>query len=103
MTSETKLNIPSLRIEPSRGWVALNLSEVWAYRELLYFLTLARRKGQVQTNNNRRGLGDLATADDNARFYARVQEDRRHFFRGYPIPYFRLHGSPTLEPVRNSA
>jgi len=38
MTSETKLNIPSLRIEPSRGWVALNLSEVWAYRELLYFL-----------------------------------------------------------------
>jgi len=39
MTSETKLNIPSLRIEPSRGWVALNLSEVWAYRELLYFLT----------------------------------------------------------------
>jgi lipopolysaccharide transport system permease protein len=39
MTSETKLNIPSLRIEPSRGWVALNLSELWAYRELLYFLT----------------------------------------------------------------
>lgn len=38
MTSETKLNIPSLRIEPSRGWVALNLSELWAYRELLYFL-----------------------------------------------------------------
>jgi lipopolysaccharide transport system permease protein len=38
MTAETKLNIPSLRIEPSRGWVALNLSEVWAYRELLYFL-----------------------------------------------------------------
>lgn len=26
------------RIEPSRGWVALKLGEVWAYRELLYFL-----------------------------------------------------------------
>ena len=39
MISETKLNIPIIRIEPSRGWVALNLSELWAYRELLYFLT----------------------------------------------------------------
>ena len=25
-------------IQPSKGWVALNLREVWAYRELLYFL-----------------------------------------------------------------
>jgi lipopolysaccharide transport system permease protein len=39
MISETKLNIPIIRIEPSRGWVALNLSELYAYRELLYFLT----------------------------------------------------------------
>jgi lipopolysaccharide transport system permease protein len=27
-----------LRIQPSRGWVSLKLGEVWAYRELLYFL-----------------------------------------------------------------
>ncbi len=26
-------------IEPSRGWIPVNLREVWAYRELLYFLT----------------------------------------------------------------
>jgi lipopolysaccharide transport system permease protein len=26
------------RIEPSHGWVALQLSELWEYRELLYFL-----------------------------------------------------------------
>ena len=25
-------------LRPNRGWVALNLSEIWAYRELLYFL-----------------------------------------------------------------
>jgi lipopolysaccharide transport system permease protein len=25
--------------EPKRGWTALNLRELWAYRELLYFLT----------------------------------------------------------------
>jgi lipopolysaccharide transport system permease protein len=30
---------PVLSITPSGGWVALNLVEVWAHRELLYFLT----------------------------------------------------------------
>jgi lipopolysaccharide transport system permease protein len=30
---------PVLRIEPSHGWVALGLAELWEYRELLYFLT----------------------------------------------------------------
>ena len=28
------------RIRPSRGWRAVNLREVWRYRELLWFLTL---------------------------------------------------------------
>ncbi len=28
-----------IRIAPSRGWVSLKLGELWAYRELLYFLT----------------------------------------------------------------
>jgi lipopolysaccharide transport system permease protein len=27
-----------IRIEPSHGWIALKLRELWAYRELLYFL-----------------------------------------------------------------
>jgi len=31
-------NLPVLRIEPSRGWVSLQLHELWKYRELLYFL-----------------------------------------------------------------
>jgi lipopolysaccharide transport system permease protein len=30
--------IPVLFIRPSRGWVSLKLSELWEYRELLYFL-----------------------------------------------------------------
>ncbi|MDA8105743.1 MAG: ABC transporter permease [Nitrospiraceae bacterium] len=32
------LNEPTVRIEPSRGWVSLKLRELWAYRELIYFL-----------------------------------------------------------------
>lgn len=31
--------IPVLRIEPSRGWISLQLRDLWEYRELLYFLT----------------------------------------------------------------
>lgn len=31
--------VPTIDIEPTRGWAALNLREVWRYRELLYFLT----------------------------------------------------------------
>jgi lipopolysaccharide transport system permease protein len=30
--------LPFICIEPSRGWLSLNLRELWAYRELLYFL-----------------------------------------------------------------
>jgi lipopolysaccharide transport system permease protein len=30
---------PVVTIQPSKSWSALNLREVWAYRELLYFLT----------------------------------------------------------------
>jgi lipopolysaccharide transport system permease protein len=31
---------PLFTLEPSRGWVPLNLRELWLYRELLFFLTL---------------------------------------------------------------
>ena len=27
-----------IRLQPSRGWTALNLGEIWRYRELVYFL-----------------------------------------------------------------
>lgn len=36
---EGELKKPYLRIAPSQGWVSLKLNELWAYRELLYFLT----------------------------------------------------------------
>lgn len=36
--SETISSLPVLRIAPSKGWVSLQLKELYAYRELLYFL-----------------------------------------------------------------
>ena len=32
---------PVINIEPSASWFSLGLGELWAYRELLYFLDLA--------------------------------------------------------------
>jgi lipopolysaccharide transport system permease protein len=37
-TSVSSSEAPVINIEPSRGWVAVNLRELWEYRELLYFL-----------------------------------------------------------------
>ena len=31
-------NVPVVHIEPSRGWVSLDLRDLWEYRELFYFL-----------------------------------------------------------------
>ncbi|MCG6917999.1 MAG: ABC transporter permease [Deltaproteobacteria bacterium] len=30
---------PVITVKPSKGWISLNLLELWEYRELLYFLT----------------------------------------------------------------
>jgi lipopolysaccharide transport system permease protein len=39
MIQPAKTEIPTLVIKPSRGWSALNLRDLWVYRELIYFLT----------------------------------------------------------------
>ncbi|MGB8252063.1 MAG: ABC transporter permease [Anaerolineaceae bacterium] len=31
--------LPIINIRPTRGWTALNLKDLWVYRELVYFLT----------------------------------------------------------------
>jgi lipopolysaccharide transport system permease protein len=39
VTSYSLPDEPVVRIEPSKKWVAVNLRDLWAYRDLLYFLT----------------------------------------------------------------
>lgn len=34
-----RVEIATIKIRPSRGWVPLRLKDLWEYRELLYFLT----------------------------------------------------------------
>jgi len=35
----TKQELPVTYLRPSRGWLALDLRELWIYRELIYFMT----------------------------------------------------------------
>ncbi len=37
MLTTRQSNISKTRIEPTKGWVSLNLRELWEYRELLFF------------------------------------------------------------------
>ena len=39
ITTTTKHETPTIYIHPARGWIGLNLADLWAYRELIYFLT----------------------------------------------------------------
>ena len=34
----SQADIPSVRIQPASGWISIGFKELWAYRELLYFL-----------------------------------------------------------------
>jgi lipopolysaccharide transport system permease protein len=36
--AEENVSIPTIVIQPSKGWIALKLRDLWEYRELLYFL-----------------------------------------------------------------
>jgi lipopolysaccharide transport system permease protein len=39
MTSSMVSDASTIIIKPTKGWVALNLADLWEYRELLYFLS----------------------------------------------------------------
>jgi len=51
----TKTTIPTEVIEPKKGWVPLDLREIWSYRELLYFLT----KRDIKVRYKQTVLGGL--------------------------------------------
>ena len=39
ITTTSKAETPIVFIRPAHGWIPLNLRDLWAYRELIYFLT----------------------------------------------------------------
>ncbi len=56
MTEPINNSAPALTvIEPKKGWIPLDLKEIWNYRELLYFLT----KREIQVRYKQTVLGGL--------------------------------------------
>ena len=56
MKTNTKNSASALTvIEPSKGWIPVDLKEIWNYRELLYFLT----KREIQVRYKQTVLGGL--------------------------------------------
>ncbi|MBW1887421.1 MAG: ABC transporter permease [Deltaproteobacteria bacterium] len=51
----TNSTIPITVIEPKKGWVPIELKEIWSYRELLYFLT----KRDIKVRYKQTVLGGL--------------------------------------------
>ena len=41
-------SLPTVVIQPTRGWASLGLRDVWEYRELLYFLLWREAKGRYR-------------------------------------------------------
>jgi lipopolysaccharide transport system permease protein len=50
-----KAETPTVYIRPAHGWIGLNLADLWAYRELVYFLT--KRDIQVRYKQAFLGIG----------------------------------------------
>jgi hypothetical protein len=93
---------PVVRVEARRGWLALDLWELWAYRNLVYFLYGGT--ASTQATSNRGGLGSSAAHHGDALFLAcsfgkfadqrstRLTQDCDARDRG-PIRNFRLKRS----------
>lgn len=39
MISNSRTQLPVTYLRPAKGWISLNLRDLWAYRELFYFMT----------------------------------------------------------------
>jgi lipopolysaccharide transport system permease protein len=79
-------------IRPSRGWVAINFREIWAYRELLYFLTwrdIKVRYKQTALGATWALLQPVATMLVFSIFFGRLAKMPSE---GIPYPLFALSG-----------
>ena len=61
-----------IRIEPSRGWFSVKLSEMWQYRELVYFLTwrdikVRRKQTVLGTVFRKKCLGKMGEVAEGGR------------------------------------
>ena len=87
LTSETtKLDLPEVVIRPRSGWIAVDWKELLHFRELLFFLGLARRQDPLQANGAGRGLGRVAAPVHDGHLHRHLRQAGRHAVGGSPMP-----------------
>lgn len=79
---------PTIKIAPSGSRLSLDLGDLWSYRELL-FSHLARCQSALQTNGNRRFVGDFAAGFDDRDFHRYLQSICLLRFIRNSLPAFR--------------
>src|SRR5262245_42158826 len=85
-------DVSVIRIRPSRGWISLKLTELWEYRELIYFLVW--RDVKVRYNQTVLGVAwaiiqPVATMIIFSLFFGRLAKIPSD---GVPYPIFNLVG-----------
>ena len=78
-------------IKPAPRWPHLDLRELWQYRELLGATGLARHRGSLQADVDRRRLGDSPALPDDGRLHVRLRDASRTS----PRTACRTRSSPT--------
>ncbi len=72
MTEITKHEPTTIYIKPSKGLAALNLRDLWIYRELVFFMVWRDIKVRYKQTLLGHGLGCHPACDDHARLYLSV-------------------------------
>jgi hypothetical protein len=88
---------PLVTIEARKSWVPLNLRDLWACRELLYFLMWRDIKVRYKQTAFGSGLGGHPTACDNDHFYLLLRQAREGADGWSAVPDILLHRIVTLD------
>ena len=85
--------VPVVVIQPARGWTSLQLKDLWAYRELLYFLVWRDVKVRYKQTALGVAWAVLQPADDDGRVHRLLRRARQIGSDGLPYPIFSSRGS----------
>jgi lipopolysaccharide transport system permease protein len=92
-----------LRIQPSHGWTSLGLRELWAYRELLYFLTWRDVKVRYKQTALGAAWAVIQPFFTMVVFRPVFWAARQDRVRRHPVPDLQLCGAGTVDLLRQRA
>ena len=91
--------IMTTEIQPSTGLRPLDLQELWAYRELLYFLVWRDIKVRYKQTVARRGLGDPPAAPDDGGVHDLLRPARARPVRRRAVSAVLVRGAGAVDAI----